>query len=165
VQLLGKTSARDVDELAALADMGFETVARLGYSSLAGTCGRCSVMQVQRLLAVGAGGRCCPAGLASTMLAGVLTAGRRAADCAGVMELQQIGDLLDAGTKASHVTQRVPLLLPVAVNGMPVVMTETWCIFFVGDHEVALCCVKRTELVQAPGDVLYTGFLREEGYI
>ena len=39
VQLLGKTSSRDVDKLAALADMGFETVDRLGYSSLAGASG------------------------------------------------------------------------------------------------------------------------------
>jgi flavin reductase (DIM6/NTAB) family NADH-FMN oxidoreductase RutF len=53
VQLLGRSSARDVDKLAALAGMGFEMVDKLGYSSLA--------------------------------------------DCAGVMELQQIGDLLDAG--------------------------------------------------------------------
>lgn len=53
VQLLGKTSARDVDKLARLAEMGFETTDRLGYSSLA--------------------------------------------DCVGVMELQQLGDLVDAG--------------------------------------------------------------------
>lgn len=39
VQLLGKTSARDADKLAALAGMGFETVDRLGYRSLAGACG------------------------------------------------------------------------------------------------------------------------------
>ena len=36
VQLLGKTSARATDKLAALAEMGFETVDRLGYCSLAG---------------------------------------------------------------------------------------------------------------------------------
>lgn len=36
VQLLGKTSARDVDKLAQLADRGFETFQRLGYSSIAG---------------------------------------------------------------------------------------------------------------------------------
>jgi hypothetical protein len=41
VQLLGKTSARDVDKLAALADMGFGTVDRLGYASLAGACRPC----------------------------------------------------------------------------------------------------------------------------
>jgi hypothetical protein len=97
VQLLGKTSARDADKLAALADMGFETVNRLGYSSLAGAYGPYSFMQAQPLLAVGAGGRYCATGLDGSMLAGMLTAGHHAADCAGVMELRQIGDLLDAG--------------------------------------------------------------------
>lgn len=34
-----------------------------------------------------------------------------------------------------------------------------------GDHEVALCSVGHSENVNAEGDVLYTDFLRDRGYI
>ena len=89
----------------------------------------------------------------------------RAADCAGVMELQQIGDLLDAGEHCARCHTTFPLPLPAAVNSMPTTVNETWCACCAGNHEVALCSVERTETVHAEGDVLYTGFVRENGYI
>ena len=108
----------------------------------------------------------CAAEVDLTVLAGSLTDGHRPADCAGVMELRQIGNLLDAGEHSA----RGPSDTPPASAGccqphVSGIMNEMWRTGCAGDHDVALCSVERTESIQADGAVLYTGLLREKGYI
>lgn len=99
MQLLGETSAQDVDKFAELAALGFETVERLGYSSLAGAHPVCPIINKFDEIYLS----CCLQRLMTlwtdkiTALFGMMHSCSPTADCAGVMELQQMGELVDAG--------------------------------------------------------------------